>query len=124
MTGTELIVNTMKENKNETQSRARYLHDGRGKGKDRTGRQIQNNCRNCGRKRGRRLTSKKCHNCDKPNHFEKMVRNKNVSLVQEGSDSDSDGSHVIEAISKKHNKKISRAKVAVTKLLINNKSIL
>ena len=50
-----------------------------------------------------------------------MCRSKNVWLVQEGSDSDSDGSYVISAISKKHNKKGSQAKVAVTKLLINNK---
>ena len=85
-------------------------------------RQVQNNCGNCVGSRGRRncpAFGKKCHSCNKPNHFEKMCRSKNVSFVQEESDSESQDSFVISTISKLKKKKSSKAKAATTNLYIN-----
>ena len=48
-----------------------------------------------------------------------MCRSKNVSLVQEDSDTDSEDTHVISSVSKNKNKKGSRAKAAVTKIHIS-----
>ena len=61
---------------------------------------------------------KKCSSCSLLNHLEKMCRSKNVSVVQEDSDSESDSPYVISVISK-NKKKFSKAKVATTKLYIN-----
>jgi hypothetical protein len=55
-----------------------------------------------------------------------LCRSKNVSLVQEDSDTDSEDTYVISSVSKNEKKKGSRAKAAVTKLHINkqkNKNI-
>jgi hypothetical protein len=48
-----------------------------------------------------------------------MCRSKNVSLVQEDSDTDSEDTYVISSVFKNEKKKGSRAKAAVTKLHIN-----
>ena len=107
----------------------RNTQEGRGQGQTRGGGQQHNSCRNGGRNHGRRIFpafGKKCHSCNKLNHFEKMCRSKNVSLVQEDSDTDSEDTYVISSVSKDEKKKSSRAKAAVTKLHINkqkNKNI-
>ena len=48
-----------------------------------------------------------------------MCRSKNVSVVQEDLDSESDSPYIISIISKNKKKKVSKAKVATTKLYIN-----
>ena len=126
MTSPELLVNSIKENREDTNSAKRNRHDGRGKGQISGGgpsSKLHNNCGNCGRSHGRRncpAFGKKCRSCGKPNHFEKMCRSKNVSFVEE-SDSESEDSYVISAISKNNKKKSSKAKTATTKLYINKK---
>lgn len=127
MSRQELLVNSVKQNKDDANLTARDRHDGRVKDKfNAVGprNQLQNVCGNCGRRHGRRNCSafrKKCHSCNKLNHFEKMCRSKNVSAVQEDSGSESDSLYVISAISKDKKKKVSKAKVATTNLYISVK---
>lgn len=127
MSGQELLVNSIKQNKDDANLTTRNRQDWRSKNKFSgvdlpTPKQLQNHCGNCRRRHGRRncpAFGKKCHSCSKLNRFEKMCRSKNVLVVQEGSDLESDSPYVISVISKSKKKKVSKAKVATAKLYMN-----